>query len=270
MKIGLISGSGELPIIFSKKALKKGYLIYAVAHENETDPALKNHVKELIWVQLGEIDKIINFFKTHNICQAVMMGGIKKTEIFSNDTPDQKAVSLVSNLKNIHDDALLTGIANLFESMGIKILSSTFLLPEIIADRGCWTKRIPSLSEKKDIKLGWYMAKEIGKLDIGQCVIISKGVVTAVEAVEGTDATIKRGAALGYGGSVVVKVSKPDQDLRFDVPAIGPTTIEIMHKSGAKVLAIEAFKSIVMEKEEMIKLADHYDITVAAYDENDF
>ncbi len=270
MKIGLISGSGSLPIIFSKKALEKGHLVYAVAHKNETDTTLKGHVKDLIWVQLGEIDKIINFFKINNINQAVMIGGIKKTEIFSSDAPDKKVVSLISDLKNIHDDALLIEIANLFESMGIKILSSTFLLPEIIADKGCWTKRVPAPSEKKDIKLGWRMAKEIGKLDIGQCVVISKGVVTAVEAIEGTDAAIKRGAELSYGGAVIVKVSKPDQDLRFDVPAIGTATIETMYKSGAKVLAIEAFKSIVMEKEEVVKLADRYNITVVAYDENDF
>jgi hypothetical protein len=193
-----------------------------------------------------------------------MMGGVRKTRMFTDIKPDLKAMALIAMMKHTHDDNLLRHFASLLEKEGIVIRPSTFMLPDILADKGCWTQRKPSPSEQTDIELGWRLAKEIGRLDIGQCLVLRKGSVLAVEAVDGTDATIQRGGLLGGAGCVVVKVSKPHQDLRFDVPAIGVETIHVMHQFGAAVLAIEAGKAVVFDKEEMIRVADQYNIAIVA------
>ena len=151
------------------------------------------------------------------------------------------------------------------EKEGILIKASTFLLPDLLARKGCWTKRKPNRAENEDIKLGWHLAKEIGRLDIGQCVVVAGGSVLAVEAIDGTDATIKRGGLLARGDAVVVKVCKPDQDFRFDVPAIGVQTIKVMAASGAKVLVIEANKAVVFDRREMINTADELGISIVAH-----
>ena len=209
---------------------------------------------------------LIKYFKKYRIDQAVMLGGIKKTNVFKDLKPDIKAISLIAGLRNTHDDGILRAFAGLLEKNGIAVKSSTFLLPDLIASEGCWTKRKPSRGEMAEIRLGWKVAKEIGRLDIGQCVVAGGGSILAVEAVDGTDATIKRGGGLGLGNAVVVKVSKPTQDERFDVPAIGVDTIRTMSAAGAYVLAIEAAKAIVFDREEMIKLADQQGISIVAID----
>ena len=266
MRIGLIAGGGQFPIIFCKAAKLKGFSVYAAAYLNEADSKLESYVDEIEWIHLGQIKRLIKFFNKNNIREAVMVGGIKKTRIFSNVRPDIKAISLVASLKNTHDDGLLRAFADLLEKEGIRIQSSTFLLPDLLAEKGCWTKRKPHRHEKADMKLGWKIAKEIGRLDIGQCVVVGGGSVLAVEAIDGTDATIKRGGKLGKVDAVVVKVCKPNQDIRFDVPAIGAQTIKIMYESGASVLAIEAGRAIVFDKEEMTALADNLGITIVATD----
>ncbi len=264
MKIGLIAGSGQFPIIFAKAAKSKGFVIYAVAHNNETDPGLEDHVEAIEWIHIGKIKRIIKFFKKNDITQAVMMGAINKTRMFWDVRPDTKAISLVASMQNTHDDGLLRGFAGILEKEGINIQTSTFLLPELLAQEGCWTKRKPSKYEEADIKLGWKLAKEIGRLDIGQCVVVGGGSVLAVEAIDGTDATIKRGGKLSKDSAVVVKVCKPNQDIRFDIPAVGVQTIKTMYEAGAKVLAVEAGKAVVFDREEMIEIANEFGITVVA------
>ncbi|MCK4619799.1 MAG: UDP-2,3-diacylglucosamine diphosphatase LpxI [Desulfobacterales bacterium] len=267
MRIGLIAGSGQFPIIFSKKAKSKGFSVYAAAFLNEADKSLEDHVDEIEWMHLGQLKRLINFFKKHNISEAVMMGAIRKTSIFSDLKDlkaDMKAISLFAGMIHTHDDRILSAFARTLEKEGIKIRASTFLLPDILAQEGCWTKRKPTRSEKADIDLGWKYAKEIGRLDIGQCVVVGGGSVLAVEAIDGTDATIKRGGELGNGTAVVVKVCKPNQDVRFDMPAIGAQTIRTMHEAGAKALAIEAGKAVVFDREEMIALADKFGIAIVA------
>lgn len=264
MKIGLIAGSGQFPILFSKKARSKGFSIYAVAFQNETDPNLKNYVEAIEWLHLGQLKRLIKFFHKHAVNQAVMMGAIRKTRMFRDVKPDLKAISIVFELKHTHDDGLLSTFAGVLEQEGIQVKASTFLLPELLAEEGCWTRRKPTRSEKTDIELGWNLAKEIGRLDIGQCIVIGGGSVLAVEAIDGTDATIKRGGRLGNGTAVVVKVSKPNQDIRFDVPAVGSQTIEVMHASNTRALAIEAGKAVVFDQQEMIALADQYEISIIA------
>jgi len=266
-RIGLIAGSGQFPIIFSKTAKTKGYSVYAAAYLREADSALQAYVEAIEWIHLGQIKRLIKFFKKNNICEAVMMGGIKKTRMFKDVKPDIKAISIIAGLRHTHDDGILSAFANALEKEGINIKASTFLLPDLLAKEGCWTKRKPSRSERADIKLGWSLAKEIGRLDIGQCVVVGGGSVLAVEAIDGTDATVQRGGALGKGTAVVVKVCKPNQDFRFDVPAVGMQTIRIMHEAGARVLVVEAGKAVVFDREEMINLANNHDISIIAIEE---
>jgi hypothetical protein len=263
-KIGLIAGSGQFPVVFSRKAGSVGFSVYAAAFINEAEESLKEHVEAVEWMHLGQVKRLIGFFKKNGISEAVMLGAIRKTRMFSDVRPDMKAISLLARMKSTHDDGILSAFAGLLEKEGIMIKSSTFLLPDLLAEEGCWTKRRPAGSEKADIDLGWHIAKEIGRLDIGQCVIVCGGSVLAVEAIDGTDATIRRGGKLGNGEAVMVKVCKPDQDTRFDMPAVGSQTVKTMHESGVKVLAVEARKAVVFDKEEMVELADRYGICIVA------
>ena len=220
---------------------------------------------ELEWFHVGQVNRLIKYFKKHRIDQAVLLGGIKKTKIFKDLKPDIKAISLIASLRHTHDDGILRAFAGLLEKNGIIVKPSTFLLPDLLAPEGCWTRRKLARGEMPEIELGWKVAKEIGRLDIGQCVVVGGGSILAVEAVDGTDATIKRGGGLGNGNAVVVKVCKPNQDERFDVPAIGVDTIQTMSTVGARVLAIEAGKAIVFDRGEMIRLADQHGITIIAF-----
>ncbi|MBW1725138.1 MAG: UDP-2,3-diacylglucosamine diphosphatase LpxI [Deltaproteobacteria bacterium] len=264
MRIGLIAGNGQFPIIFSKAAKAKGFAVYAVAHNNETDPGLKDHVDGIEWIYIGQIKRIIKFFKKNHISQTVLIGGITKTRMFSDVWPDTKAISIIAGMRHTHDDGLLRRFARVLEKEGVEVKASTFLLPDLLAQPGCWTKRKPLRSEKKDIELGWKLAKEVGRLDIGQCVVVGGGSVLAVEAIDGTDATIRRGGRLGENTAVVVKVCKPSQDVRFDIPAVGAQTIRTMHEVGVAVLVVEAAKAVVFDREEMINLADEFGIAIVA------
>ena len=193
-----------------------------------------------------------------------MMGAVKKIRMFSNFRPDLKAVSALAKIEHTHDDGVLSAFARMLEKEGIKVRAATFLLPSLLAQEGCWTKKKPSKSEWNDIHLGWHLAKEVGRLDIGQCVVVGGGSVLAVEAIDGTDATIKRGGELGKDTAVVIKVCKPNQDQRFDIPAIGAQTIKIMHDYGVNVLAIEAGKAVVFDRDEMIHHANEFGISIVA------
>ncbi|MCP4672899.1 MAG: LpxI family protein, partial [Desulfobacula sp.] len=266
MKIGLIAGAGQFPELFSKKAAKKGYQVYGVGFYHETDKTLSDHVQELQLIYIGQITRLIKFFKKHQITQAVMLGSINKTNIFKNIRPDFKALSFIAKTIKTHDDSVLTSFADLLLKNGIEIMPSTFLLPELISPKGCWTIIKPDKVQLKDITTGWKIAKQIGKLDIGQCIVISNGTVLAVEAIDGTDATIKRGGLLTEKtGAVVVKLSKPSQDLRFDLPSSGLQTIKTMQEAGAKVLVLEAGKSISFDRDAMIALADKYKISILGF-----
>ena len=263
-RIGLIAGSGQFPFLFARAARKNGYEVYAAAHLSETGEDLENYVDGIKWVHLGQLKKIIKFFSSKGVRQAVMVGAIKKTRIFRDVRPDLKTIGIIAGIKNTHDDRLLRAFADALEKEGILIKESTFLLPDLLAREGCWTKRKPTRSESEDIKIGWYLAKEIGRLDIGQCVVVAGGSVLAVEAIDGTDATIKRGGRLARGGAVVVKVCKPNQDFRFDVPAIGVETVKVMAASGVKVLVIEAGKAVVFDRGELVSAADELGISIVA------
>ncbi len=269
--IGLIAGGGQFPLLFAQKARVSGYHLIAAGFHSETDPVLADLCDQFEWLYLGQLNKLIRFFKSHGISQAVMMGSISKANIFKDIRPDFKALAFIAKTAGTHDDNVLSSFADLLAKEGITLVPSTFLMPELISPEGCWTKRKPDKAEKKDIHLGWELTKAVGKLDIGQCLVVSNGTVLAVEAIDGTDATIERGGRLSKGnGAVVVKLSKPHQDLRFDLPSSGCTTIETMHQSGATVLVLEAGRSLSFDREEMIALADRYKICIMAMTEERF
>jgi hypothetical protein len=240
-----------------------------VGYHDETDPELSHHVTTFDWFYLGQLKRLIKYFQQHGVKQAVMLGAITKTRLFTNVRPDLKVISLMATMRHTHDDAILRAFARALEEEGIRIEPSTLLLPELLAPAGVWTRRPPSKAELEDIRLGWKIAKAIGAMDIGQCVLVGGGSVLAVEAIDGTDATIRRGGALGKGEAVVVKVCKPTQDTRFDIPAVGSATIDTMHASHATALAVEAGKAVVFDRQAMIEKANHNGISIIAINELD-
>ena len=268
--IGLIAGGGQFPMLFAQKARANGYKVIGAGFHSETDPQLAQQTHRFEWLYLGQLSKLIRYFKSHGVTKALLMGSISKANIFKDIRPDFKALAFIAKTAGTHDDTILSSFADFLEKQGITLVPSTFLLPELISPKGCWTKRKPDRSEKKDIQQGWKLAKAVGLLDIGQCLVISNGTVLAVEAIDGTDATIERGGRLSRGnGATVVKLSKPHQDLRFDLPSSGCTTIETMHRSGVNVLVLEAEKSISFDREKMIALANKCNISIIAMTEDE-
>lgn len=261
-KLGLIAGNGKFPLLFATEARREGYRVVATAHRGETDEAIERAVDEITWVYVGQLGKIIATFQRAGVTQAVMAGGIRKVKLFGNFRPDLRGARFLAKLKTREDDALLRGIAQELASDGIEILPSTLCLPQMIAAAGVLGRRAPRPQEWSDIELGFRTAKEIGRLGIGQTVVVKQQMVVAVEAVEGTDAAIERGGRLAKQGCIVVKVSKPQQDLRFDVPAVGVDTVHRLREVSGAVLAVEAGKTILLEKEELLRQADAAGIAV--------
>lgn len=260
--IGLIAGNGRFPIIFAENARRLGYTVSAVAHIGETEPELEKHVEKIHWIKIGQLNKLIQAFKSDGVRHAVMLGGIKKTHVFTTVRPDLRVLAMAGRLRLWKDDSILREFAAELEREGIQICDSTFGLNGILVEEGSLTKRRPTKKEWADVRYGWEIAETIGRLDIGQCVVVKDRVIVAVEAVEGTDNAIRRGGELAGNGTVVVKRCKPQQDLRFDLPAVGPRTIETMKSALASVLAIEAGKSVLLDRQEMIRQADRAGIAV--------
>jgi DUF1009 family protein len=268
-RIGVIAGNGRFPIIFSDNARKMGLHVSAVAHEGETDPELERHVDRLHWVKIGQLNKLINAFKTDGVRNVVLLGGIKKTHIYSNVRPDFRVLALATKLVLWKDDDILRALAAELERDGITICESTFGLEGILVTEGTLTSRQPTKKEWIDIRYGWEVAKETGRLDIGQCVVVKDRTIVAVEAVEGTDEAIRRGGTLAKDGVVVVKRCKPQQDLRFDLPAVGPRTIQVMQSVKASVLAVEAGRSVMLDREQLLSQAEEAGIAVVGLTRQD-
>jgi UDP-2,3-diacylglucosamine hydrolase len=254
--LGLIAGNGKFPLIFAEEAKRAGYNVIALAHRGETEEAIEQAAAQVTWIYVGQLGKIIKTFQRSGVTQAVMVGGIRKVKLFRNFRPDLRGARFLAKMKSREDDALLRGIADELAEDGIQILESTLCVPQIISAQGVLTQRSPRPEEWDDIRLGFQTAKEIGRLGIGQTVIVKKQVVLAVEAVEGTDEAIRRGGRLAKSGCVVVKVSKPQQDLRFDVPAIGVDTVNTLREAKASALAVEAGRTILLEKEKLLEQAN--------------
>jgi UDP-2,3-diacylglucosamine hydrolase len=261
-RVGLIAGNGRFPSVFARGAREAGVEVVAVAHLGETEPGLDELVSSVTWIKVGELGKIIDTFKTHGLQRAVMAGGIRKATLFENFAPDERAIAFLSRLPRLGDDTILRGIAGELESEGIAVVDSTIFIPALMADEGSMTEKAPSEAQWSDIHYGVRVARAVGRWDVGQSVVVKGGMVLAVEAIEGTDAAIRRGAALGKSDVVVVKISKPGQDLRFDVPAVGRDTIAVCVETGVSVLALEAGRTLMLDKRELLADADARGIAV--------
>ena len=265
-KIGLIAGSGRFPLIFTRAVRAQGLAVIAVAHRGETDREIETAVNypdsACHWIQVGQLNRLIRIFKEAGVQKVVMAGGINKARFFNTQAPDGRALKLMQEVASNQDDPLLRAVAGEIESEGMQVVSSTDYLSSIRVGQGVMTDRAPTEEEWSDIRSGWEIAKTIGHLEIGQCVVIKQGIILAVEAVEGTDAAIRRGGELCLSGAVVVKVSKPHQDLRFDVPTVGPSTLEVMRGVRASALALEAGKALILDRELTLETANRAGITI--------
>lgn len=265
--LGLIAGGGRFPLIAADAARTGGLHVIAVAHVGETDPALSEKVDEIVWVRLGQLGHLIKTLKKKGARKTLFAGTITKKKMFENIRPDLKGLAVMSKLAVFHDDNILRAVAAELVKEGIEIVPSTLYLPELVAPPGCLSRRKPSRIEQEDIRFGWHVAKELGRLDIGQCVVVRRKTVLALEAIEGTNEAILRGGTLGREKTVVVKVSKPQQDLRFDVPAVGIETVRTMARVKASVLAVEAGKTLIFDKKEMITYANQSGISIVALED---
>lgn len=254
--IGLIAGSGRFPLLFAQAAQRAGRSVVAVAHEGETDPSLQ----AAAWVKLGQLGRIAEILRGAGVSEAVFCGGIRKPKLFD-VRPDWLGLKALARLRSFGDDAALRAIAAALEGEGVRIVSPLPLVPELLVGRGPLGARRLTDEERADAIAGLAAARAVGQADIGQTVVVKRGVVLAVEAVEGTDACIARGGALGKG-AVVVKARKPQQDERFDVPAIGPRTVEACAAAGCAALAVEAGTALVLDRAEVVERADRAGIAV--------
>lgn len=261
-RIGLIAGNGRFPRLFAQAASRVGHRVVAVALEGETDPDLEQAVEDLVWVKPGQLERLITSFKERGISEVAMAGGVRKERMFKDADPDLRAMKLLARIVLKRDDSILRAVADELEKDGILVRPSTDFLQDLLAPKSVLSARTPTPAESADIDFGWSVAKDLGRLDIGQCVVVKAGTILALEAIEGSDETIRRGGKIGRGGAVVVKVSKPRQDLRFDLPSVGPTTIDVMAESGASVLAVEAGTSLIFDREDFVRKADAAGIAV--------
>ncbi|HAK60653.1 MAG TPA: DUF1009 domain-containing protein [Nitrospiraceae bacterium] len=261
-KIGLIAGNGTFPIVFARAARQKGLEVIAVAHEGETTPDLEQWVDALFWIKVGQLGQLIAILKEQDVRDVLMAGGIRKTRMFGEAEFDSRGKALFARMAQKKDDSILRAVAEELESEGISVRESTLYLDSILASGGVLTREKPSDDEWEDIAFGRQMAEAIGALDIGQTVVVKDRAVLAVEAIEGTDEAIRRGGRLCGSGAVVVKACKPQQDVRFDLPAVGTQTIQSMVEVNAACLAVEAGKTILLDREAVIAAADKAGISI--------
>ena len=260
--IGLIAGSGTFPFLFARAAKEQGLTVHAVAHRGEADPALEKEVASLTWVKLGQAKAILTALKKAGVDTAVMAGGLGRAKSLTQAWPDAGALEIASRLRGFRDDELLRAVAAYFEEGGVRIVAPTDYVKQVLAPEGLLAGPKLSPNEERDAALGREVAASLGKADVGQTVVVKDGVVLAVEAVEGTDEAIRRGGKLGGKGAVVVKRVKPGQDLRFDLPAAGPVTLEVMREVHARVLAVEAGRTVLLGASDMFRLAERFGISV--------
>jgi UDP-2,3-diacylglucosamine hydrolase len=259
--LGLIAGGGRFPILFAESARRAGHRVVAAAHVNQTPPEIERAVDALTWVKLGEFGKVAAALKAGGARETVMLGGIAKARFFRDAWLDAAGLAIVARVAVRSDDNLLRAIARWLEEEGLPIVEATPFLADRLAPEGVLGRHAPSEEEWADARYGLELARAIGRLDLGQTVVVKGRVGVAVEALEGTDACIRRGGGLAQG-AVVVKALKPHQDRRFDLPAVGPDTVEAMREAKARVLAVEAGATLVMDRDELVRRADGARIAV--------
>jgi DUF1009 family protein len=269
--VGLLAGSGRFPIVFAEKARRVGLPVVCVGIRYEAPPELAGLVERFHWAGVARLGRMIRLYKRAGVGRVVMAGKITKAVMH---TP-WRTLSLLPDWRTLaawyrarqdnRDDTLLLAVVAEFARDGLRFESALDLCPELLVSAGVLTRRRPTAAEEADIAFGWALAKEMGRLDVGQSVAVKERAVLAVEAIEGTDRAIARAGELcRAGGFVVVKVAKPHQDMRFDVPAVGRTTVETLRRAGGRVLAVEAGKTIVLDQEATVALADRYGLTIVA------
>jgi DUF1009 family protein len=263
--LGLIAGNGRFPLLFAEAARARGVPVAAVAIREETDPALEGRVDRAAWFHVGQLSAMIAFLKSAGCAEAVMAGQIHLSLLyhdFSLLMADPLANDLLARLADHRGDSVLAAVADVLDEQGIRLRPSTLFLEDHLGPEGPIAARLPTPGEEADIAFGWGIAKAVAGLAFGQTVVVKDRAVVAVEAIEGTDACIRRAGALGRGGIVVVKVAKPNQDLRFDVPVVGTATMHALKDAGASVMAVEAGLTLILDREEVVKLADEAGIAL--------
>ncbi len=278
-RLGLLAGWGRYPVLLAEALRRDGYELYCVGVWGEADPALADVCKKFQWMGLGKLGQAIRFFRQHQVQQALMAGKVHKTHLFQpwawvRHFPDWRTIRLfiphlLTRHKDCRDDSILNAVVETFAAEGIQIRPPTDLVPELLLGPGQLTERGPTPWQWKDIQFGWRVAKQMGALDIGQTVVVKDQAVLAVEAIEGTDACIRRAGQLcPAGGFTVVKVAKPQQDMRFDVPTVGLGTLESIRSAGGAVLAVEAHRTILVEHDQFLRQANQAQLAVVALEDS--
>ncbi|HEX7174293.1 MAG TPA: UDP-2,3-diacylglucosamine diphosphatase LpxI [Pyrinomonadaceae bacterium] len=268
MRYGLIAGNGKFPFLVVEGARRAGAALAVAAIREETDPAIERAVKDsggsLTWVGIGQLGRMIRFFKREGVRRAIMAGQVKHVQIFSGALPDVRMLRMLMRLPRRNTDALIGGVAEELAAEGIELIDSTHFLQDHLPAEGVLTRRAPDERERGDIDYGLEVAREIARLDLGQTIVVRARACVAIEAMEGTDAVIRRAGQLAKGRLTVVKVAKPSQDMRFDVPVVGVPTVQAMLEAGATCLSVTAGKTLLFDRAEMIALADRHRLTVVA------
>ena len=262
--IGMITGNGIYPGIFARAARAAGVTtLVAAAFVDETDPVLGELVDRLEWMRVGQLGKMIKYFKSHGVNRVVMVGQIAPKNLFDL-RPDLRLLKMLGRVKERNAETLFAGIASELEADGIVLLPATTFLDDLLPGPGHVCGPALSARQEEDASYGFRIAKEVSRLDIGQTVVVKKGTVLAVEAFEGTNEAIKRGGSMGRGGAMMVKVSKPNQDFRFDVPVVGPATITTAAESGVNAIVVEAGSTLLLGKEEIFRLCKEKKVSLVA------
>jgi len=263
--LGIIAGNGAYPFLVASGARQSGVTaIHVAAFENETRPELADLVDSIEWMRVGQLGRLLKYFEKTGVRRVMMAGQIAPRNLFDL-RPDFRVLMVLSALKKRNAETLFGALANELAKAGLQLLPATTFLEDSLAVEGLMGGPKPKKRHLEDVEYGFEIAKEISKLDIGQTVIVRNGTVLAVEAFEGTNEAIRRGAALGKKGVVVVKVSKPNQDIRFDVPVIGCETLKIASAAGVTLIAVEAGKTLLLEKDKVITLAEEKQVTIYGY-----
>src|SRR5256714_1711665 len=256
MKLGLIAGNGKFPFLVIEGAKRAGAAVAVAAIREETDPAIEKLADRFTWVGIGQLGKMLRFFKNEGVDKAIMAGQVKHVQIFSGAIPDVRMLKMLLRLPRRNTDALIGAVAGELASEGIELIDSTYFLKDQLPQTGTLTRRESDERERGDIEYGLEVAHEIARLDLGQTIVVRDRACVAIEAMEGTDAVICRAGELVRGRLTVVKIAKPDQDMRFDVPVVGLPTIESMITARATCLCITAGKTLMFDRDDLIRLAN--------------
>lgn len=266
MSYGLIAGGGRFPLLTIEGAREQGVELTVVAIREEALPEIEHAAETCHWISLGDLSKLIRIFHDAGVSEAVMAGRVQHKKIYSAIRPDWRLLKLLGALTRKNTDSLLGAVAKVLEDEGIRLIESTRFLQPLLADQSVLTRRGPTKQEQADVDYGREVSRALGGFDIGQGVVICEQACVAVEAMEGTDAMVERAAGLARGRKLtVVKAAKPNQDMRFDVPVVGPTTIRKMTQAGATALAVEAGKTLLLDRAELLAAADAAGISVVGY-----